>query len=145
MVMHHSGMNTLPPMEFWYTRCTVHTAKWRRSWSVSNRLCAHPRKSRSALFTRCMTRNNPHRNALLGGEHSAANATFVHPLCGAINLHGGGPRASPTGFVHILGSPVAPYTLGVRLGMTLMVIHHSAVNTLKSTEFSYTCCTDVYS
>ena len=29
--------------------------------------------------------------------------------------------------------------------MMLMVIHHSAVNTLPSTEFLYTRCTDLYS
>ena len=35
------------------------------------------------------------------------------------------PGTPPTCLVHILGSPVAPSTLGLRLGPTLMVIHHS--------------------
>ena len=84
--------------------------------------------------------NDPHGNAPLGGEHSAANGTFVHPLCGAVSLHSGGPRTSTKGSVYILGSPVAPYSLGVPLRTTLMAMHHSAVNTLPSTELLYTFC-----
>ena len=70
--------------------------------------------------------------------NTAVNGIFVHLLYGPVQHYGGVPGTSPTGNVHILGSPVAPCTLGVRLGMTLMAMHHSAVNTLPSTELSYT-------
>ena len=141
MAMHHSAVNTLTPTKLLYTRCTACTAKWQQSRSVFNRLCTHPGKSRSALFTRYTTRNDPHSNGPLRGEHSATNGTSVHPLCGAVMLHGGGPRTSPTGSVYILGSPIAPYSLGVRLLTTLMAMHHSAVNTLTPTKLLYTRCT----
>ena len=52
--------------------------------------------------------NESHGNVPLGGEHSAANATFVHPLGGFAKLHGGWPRTSPTGCVYILESSVMP-------------------------------------
>ena len=109
---------------------------------TSHRLCTYSGKSRSALYTRCTIQHDAHGNPLLGGEHSAMNGIFVYLLYGPVKHLGGGPGMSPTGFVHILGSPVAPCTLGVRFRMMLMVIHHSAVNTVPSTEFSYTCCTD---
>ena len=92
-----------------------------------------------------MTGNDPHGNAPLEDEHSAANGVFVHPLYGPVQLNGGGPVTSPTGCVRILGSPVVPCKLGVRFTMMLMVIHNSAVNTLPSTQFFYTPCTDLYS
>ena len=111
---------------------------------VSHRLCTHLGNFRSALFTRCTTPNDPHGNEPLGGEHSAVNGIFVHPMYRPVQLNGSGPRTSPTGSVHILGSPVAPCTLGVRLRITLMAMHHTAVNTLLPTEFSYTHCTDLY-
>ena len=85
-----------------------------------------------------MTQIDPHGNPPLGGDHFAANATFVHPLCGAVKLNGGWPCTSPTGYVRILRSPVVPCTLGVRFRMIPMEIHHSEVNSLPSTEFSYT-------
>ena len=100
-------------------------------------MCTHAGKSRSALYSRCTSRNDAHGDASLGGNHSASNRIFVHPLYGAVQLHGGRPRTFPTGCIHILGIPVAPCTLGVRLEMTLMVIHHSAANTLPPTEFLY--------
>ena len=77
-----------------------------------------------------MPRTNPHGNALLGGEHSTANRTFVHLLCGAEKLHGGMPHSSLTGSVYILGIRVAHYSLGVRYRMSLTAMHHLAVNTL---------------
>ena len=104
--------------------------------------CTHHRQSRSALYTRCMDRHDPQGNAPFGVEHSAVNGIFVHPLYRPAHHHGGRPRTSPTGCVHILGSLAVPCTLGVRFRMMLMVTHHSVVNTLKSMEFSYTCCTD---
>ena len=88
------------------------TAKWRWSWYIFSRLCTHPGKSRSALFTRCTTQNDPHSNSLLGVEKCEVNGIFVHTLYGPIQLHGGGPRTSPACCVHMLGSPVAPCTLG---------------------------------
>ena len=47
------------------------TAPWWWSHTVSNRLCTHPEKTHSALFTRCMTPNDPHGNLPLGVENSA--------------------------------------------------------------------------
>ena len=61
----------------------------------------------------CTIQNDAHGNTPLGGENSASNGTFVHPLCGAVKFHGGGPRMSPTGYVHVLGITAAPCTLGV--------------------------------
>ena len=170
--------------------------------SLTGCLCYE--KCRSNLYTRCTFHNDPHGNASLEGEHSAAigifvhplygpvqrngcgpgssatgcihilgnsavpcslcvrlgttlmamhhsvlntaaNTTFVHPLYGAVKLLGSGPRTFPTGCVHVLGSAGVPSTLGVELRTTLMVIHRLAANTLQSTEFSYTHCTDLYS
>ena len=107
--------------------------------------CTHHRQSHSALYTRCTDRHDPHGNATFGIEHSAVNGIFTHPLYKPAHHHGGGPRTSPTGFVHILGSLVVPRTLGLLLRTTLMAMHLSAVNTLGLTEFSYTRCTELYS
>ena len=81
-----------------------------------------------ALLTRCTTPSDTHGNAPLSSEHYASNGTFLHPLFGAVNLHGEGPRTCPTGCVRILESPVVPCTLGVRLGTTLIEMHHMVVN-----------------
>ena len=102
-------------------------------------------ESCSALCNGRTSRNDPHGNAILGGEHNATYLIFVHPLYGPLQLHGGGPRTCPTGSVYILGSPVAPYSLGVRLGAILIAIHHLPLNTLLSTEFLFTHCTELYS
>ena len=166
---------------------------------LSNRLFTHSGMSRSALYTRCTIQNGAHGNPKLSSEHSAVNGifvqplygpvqvngggpctfhtgsvhilgsfevpctlgvrlgmalmamhhwavnngTFVHPLCGAIKLHGGGPSTSLTGSVYIMGSPVVPYSLGVRLRTTIMAMHHSAVNTLPPTELLYTRCAEL--
>ena len=118
-------------------------ASLRRAPYVSYRLCTRSGRSRSTLYTRCTIQNYPHGNAPLEGENSASNGVFVHLLYGPVQLNGGGPRTSPTGCVHILGNLVAPYTLGVRLGTTLMAMHLSAVNTLPSTELLYTCCAEL--
>ena len=75
----------------------------------------HSLKSSSVLYNGCTTWNEAHVNVSFSSEHSVANGSFVHPLCGAVKLHGGGQRTSPTGSVHILESPFAPYSLGVRL------------------------------
>ena len=82
----------------------------------------------NALLTRCTTPSDPHGNAPLSSEHYATNRTFLHPLCGAVNLHGKGLCTCPTGCVRILESPVVPCTLGVRLGTTLIEMHHTVVN-----------------
>ena len=100
----------------------------------------HSCKSGIIMYNGCITQNEAHGNVSFGGEHSAANGTFIHPLCGAVKLHGGGQRTSHTGSLYILGSPVAPYSLGVRLRMTLMAMHNSAVYTLPPMELLYTCC-----
>ena len=112
---------------------------------VSHRLCTHSGKSRSALYTRCTIQNDAHGNPPLIGENSVVNGIFVHLLYGPVQLNGGGPGLSPAACVHILGSPAVPCSLGVRLGTIFMSIHHSPLNTLKSIEFSYTRCTDLYS
>ena len=95
------------------------------------------------LLTRCTTRNDPHANLLLAVEHSAVNEIFVHPLYGAVQLHGGAIRTCPTGCVHIVGSPAEPCTLGVRLGTTVMAMQHWAVNTLPPTELWHTRCAEL--
>ena len=92
-----------------------------------------------------MIQNDAHGNPPLGSEDSANNRSFLILLYGLVQLNGGGPCMSHTGSVHILGSLIAPCTLGVRLGTTLMAIHHSPLYTRLSTEFSYTCCTNLYS
>ena len=109
---------------------------------MSHRLCSHSGKSRSALYTRCTIQNDAHGNPPLGSEYTAVNGIFVHLLYGPVEHHGGGTNTSPTCNVHIIVSPVVPCTLGVWIGMTLKAMHHSALSTLLSTEFSYTRCTD---
>ena len=109
------------------------------------RSCEPPYKPRSALYTKCRSPNDPQGNAPLGDAYSGANGTFIHPLYGAVTLHGGGPRTSLTGVVHVLGSPAEPCRLGVWLRTTLMAIHHLGFNTLPATQFSYTCYMDLYS
>ena len=91
----------------------------------------------------CTSQNDPHGNAPLGGEHSVANGVFVHPLYGPVQLHGSGPHTSATGRVYILGSPIAPYSLGVQLRTTLIAMHDSAVNILPLTELLYTRCVEL--
>ena len=129
MVIHHSALNSLNSMEFFTHAVRTCTVAWRLSPYVSHRLWTHPGNSRSALYTRGTPRNDPHGNAPLSGEHSAANGTFVHLLCGAVKLHGSRPCTSPTGCVRILGSPVAPCTRVVRLRTTLIIMLHMVVNT----------------
>ena len=90
-----------------------------------------------------MTLNNPHGNALLGDEHSAANGVFVHPLYGPVQLNGDGPCTSHTGSVHILEIDLAHCTIGVRLWTSLMAMHQIEVNTLPPTELLYTRCADL--
>ena len=103
----------------------------------------HSGNSRSALYIRCTIKNDAHGNPPLFGEYSAVNGIFVHPLYGAVQLNGGGPCTSHTGSVHILGSPVAPCTLGVRLRIPLMAMHHWAVKTLPPTKLLYTRCLEL--
>ena len=59
MAMHHSAVNTLPPMEL----CTPAVQSCKAPWwlvpYISQRLCTPSGKSRSALYTRCTTRNDP--------------------------------------------------------------------------------------
>ena len=105
----------------------------------------HSAKSGSALYTRCTIKNDAHSNSPLGIEHSEYNGILVHTLYGPVQLHGGDPRTSPTGCVHNLGSHVALYLLGVRLGKILIAIHHSPLNTLPLTAFSFIRCTDLHS
>ena len=143
--MHHPAVDTLPSTEFSYTRCTELYSSMAAGPYVSHRLCTHHGKSRSGSYTRCTTRNDTHGNAPLQGEHFAANGVFVHPLYKPVQVNGGGPSPSPTGCVHNLGSLAVPCSLGVPLGTALMAIHHSALNTLKSTKVLYTRCTDLYS
>ena len=90
-----------------------------------------------------MTPNDSDGNSPLAVEHSSVNGIFVHPLYGAVQLHGGATRTSPTGFVHIVGSPAEPCTLGVRLGRTLMAVQDWAVNTLPPMELWYTRCAEL--
>ena len=143
IVIHHSAVNTLPSTELSYTYCTDVYISMAAGPYVTHRLCTYPRKSHSALYTRCTPWNDCHGNPSLGGEHSAINATFVHLLYGPVQHHGGGPGTSPTGNVHILGSPVVPCTLRVRFGTTLMAMHHWVVNTLPPTELLYTHCAEL--
>ena len=75
--------------------------------------------------------------------NTAVNGIFVHPLYGPVQLNGGGPYTSHTGSVHILGSLIASCTLGVRLGMTPMAMHLSAVNTLLPRELLHTGCAEL--
>ena len=145
MAMHHSAVNTLLPRELLYTAVRSCKAPRRQDPYVFHIPCTHSGKSRSPLYTRCMTWNDCHCNPPLSGEHSSINGIFVHQLYGPVQHHGSGPGTPPTYLVHILGSPVAPCTLGIRLGTIIMVMHHSAVNTVPPTEFSYTRCTDLYS
>ena len=91
----------------------------------------------------CRTWNDPHGNAPLSVEHSTINGIFLHTLYGPVHLTGGGAVLSPTGNVYILGSPVAPYLLGVPVRKTLIAMNHSAVNTLLPTELLYTCCVNL--
>ena len=77
--------------------------------------------------------------------NTAANRIFIHLLCGTVEVLSGKRYMSAIHCVHNLGSPIAPCTLSVRLRMTLMAMHHSAVNTLPPTEFPYTRCTDLHS
>ena len=80
---------------------------------MSNKLCTHPKKFYSALFTRCTTLNDSYANSPPAVQHSEVNGIFLHTLYGPVQLHGGVRRTSPTGCVHFLGSPVVSYTLGV--------------------------------
>ena len=75
----------------------------------------HCGKCRSALYARCTIQNEAHGNPPFGGEYSAVNGIFVHPLYRPLQLQGGAPRMILTGSVYILGSPVVPYSPGVRL------------------------------
>ena len=137
MATQRSPLNTLPETEFLYNRCTELYS------SIAVRL---PQalytfwEVRSALYTRCTIHNDTHGHPLLGGEHSAVNGIFVDPLYGPVQLNGVVPCTCHTGSVHNLGSVVAPCTLGIRLGMTLMAIHYWAVSTLSPRELLYTRC-----
>ena len=71
--------------------------------------------SHSTLYTRCTIQNDADGDPPFGVVQSAIDGIFVHPLYGPVQLNDGVPRMSPTGSVYILGSPVAPYSLGVQL------------------------------
>ena len=136
MAMHNLAVKTLPSTKFSYTSA-VWTCRppWRWTQHVSHMQYTHPRQSRSALYTRCMDEHDPHSNVPFGIEHSAVNGIFIHTLYVPLQLHGGSPRTSHTGSLHIIGSPAAHCTLGVWLGTIILVMHHSTVNTLPSTNF----------
>ena len=123
------GVITLTPTALLCTHCTDLYSLMAEGPYVYHRQCTHPRKSRSAWYTRCTTLNNIHGNVTLDGEHSAINRVLLHPLYGPVELSDGGLVTSPTGCVHILGSTVVPYTLSVCFGMTLMTMHCWTVNT----------------
>ena len=92
-----------------------------------------------------MVQNDAHGNPPISGEQSAVNGIFVHPLNRPVQLIGSGTCTSHTGSVHIVVSLIAPCTLSVRLGTTLMAMHLSVVNTLPPTKLLYSRCAELKS
>ena len=99
MANHHSEMNTLPPMEFSYTSCTDLYSTMAEPPYVSHRPSTQSGKSRSALYTRCTTTNDPHTNSPLRNDHTAANGVFIHPPYIVVLNPIGGCRTVPKIFV----------------------------------------------
>ena len=113
------------------------TAPWWPVRYVSHRLCTHSKKSACVLYTRCTIQNAAHGNPILSVVPSALNEIFIQTLYGPAHLQAGGPVTSEKGGIEVLGSPAVPCSLGVRLGTTLMVFHHWAVNNSANGTFEH--------
>ena len=91
------------------------TAPWQRAPYLTNRLSTHQRDLRNGLCSRCtIPKTHKPIHHLMHGDHSCSNRIIVHPLYGYVQPLGCGCPTSAMRSVHILGSPVARFRLGVR-------------------------------